>query len=87
MANCYPVKTPMESRLSLSILTEPEVNITIYQQLIGLLMYAMVCIYSNISYAMEVIAHHVSALGYVHIKIIKCIYCYLHSTSDYKLIY
>jgi len=48
MANCHLVKTSIKSRLFLSVLTEPKVNVIIYQQLIGSLMYAMVCTHSNI---------------------------------------
>jgi len=48
IANCHLVKTSIKSRLFLSVLTEPKVNVIIYQQLIGSLMYAMVCTHSNI---------------------------------------
>ena len=87
MANCHPVKTPIESRLSLPVLTEPEVDVIIYQQLIGSLMYAMVCTCSNISYAVDVVAYHITIPGHIYMKAVKHIYCYLHGTSDYKLIY
>ena len=87
MANCHPVKTPMESRLSLPVLTESEVDVIIYQQLIGSLMYAMVCTRPDISYAVGVVAHHVTVPGHIYMKAVKCIYRYLCGTSDYKLIY
>jgi len=87
MANCHPVKTPMESGLSLPVLTEPEVDVTIYQQLIGSLMYAMVCTHPDISYVVGIVAHHVTAPGHIHMKAVKRIYRYLRGTSDYKLIY
>jgi len=87
MANCHPVKTPIESGLFLSVLIEPEVDVTIYQQLIGSLMYAMVCTRPNISYAVGVVAHHVSAPGHIHMKAVKRIYRYLRGTSDHKLVY
>jgi len=77
----------MESGLSLPVLTEPEVDITIYQQLIGSLMYAIVCTRPDISYVVGVVAHHVAAPGHIHMKAVKCIYRYLRGTSDYKLIY
>ena len=75
MANCHPVKTPMESGLSLPVLIEPEVDVTTYQQFIGSLMYAMVCTRPNISYVADIIACHVSALGHIHMKAVKHI-CY-----------
>ena len=87
MANCHPVKTLMESRLSLSVLTKPEVDVTIYQQLIGSLMYVMVCTCPDISYAVGVVARHIAAPDHIHMKAVKHIYCYLRGTSDYKLIY
>jgi len=87
MANCYLAKTPIESGLSLSILAEPEVDITMYQQLIGSLMYAMVCTCPDISYTVGIVARHVLASGHVHIKAVKHIYHYLHGTSDYKPVY
>jgi len=87
MANCHPVKTPMESGLSLPVLTEPEIDVTIYQQLIGSLMYAMVCTRPDISYAVGIVARHIAAPGHIHMKAVKCIYRYLRGTSDYKLVY
>ena len=87
MANYYPVKAPIENRLSLPVLTKPEVNITTYQQLIGSLIYAIVCTHSNIFYAVKVVACYISAPGHVHTKAVKHIYCYLCGTLDYKLIY
>jgi len=87
MANCHPVKTPIESRLSLPVLTKPEVDVIIYQQLIGLLMYTMVCTRPDISYAVGVVAHHVTVPDHIYMKAVKCIYHYLCGTSDYKLIY
>jgi len=77
----------MESGLSLPVLTEPEVDVTIYQQLIGSLMYAMVCTRPDISYAVGVVARHITAPGHIHMKAVKHIYRYLRGTSDYKLIY
>jgi len=87
IANCHPAKTLMESGLSLSILAEPEVDIMMYQQLIGLLMYAMVYTHPDISYVVGIVARHVSASGHVYIKAVKCIYHYLCGISDYKLVY
>jgi len=87
MANCHPVKTPMKSRLFLPILTEPKVNVMIYQQLISSLMYAMVCTRPDISYAVGIVARHIAVLGHIYMKAVKCIYRYLCGTSDYKLIY
>jgi len=43
MADCNPVKTPMEKNIQLPVLKETEVNITEYQRCIGSLMYLMVC--------------------------------------------
>ena len=50
-------------------------------------MYAMVCTCPNISYAVGIVARHVSAPGHIHMKAVKHIYCYLHGTSDHKLVY
>ena len=58
-----------------------------YQQLIGSLMYAMVCTCPDISYAVDIVACHVSAPGHIHMKAVKCIYCYLCGTLDCKLVY
>jgi len=43
MANCNPVKTPIENDIQLPILNEAEVDITEYQRCIGSLMYLMIC--------------------------------------------
>ena len=87
IANCCPVKTPMKSCLSFFILSKPEVNVTTYQQLIRSLIYAMVCTHPDISYTVSVVAYHVAVSGHVHMKTLKHIFDYLHSTSDYKLTY
>ena len=87
MVNCHLVKTPMKSRLSLPVLTEPKVDVMVYQQLIGSLMYAMVCTCSDISYAVGIVACHVAVPGHIHMKAVNHIYHYLRSISDYKLIY
>jgi len=87
MVNYYPVKTPMESRLSLPVLTEPEVDVTIYQQLISSLIYAMVYTCPNIFYTVGIVACHIAIPGHIYLKAVKHIYHYLCGISDYKLIY
>jgi len=42
MANSRPVKTPIDSNMTLPSLATPEIDVTKYQQCVGSLMHAMV---------------------------------------------
>jgi len=87
IADCCLVKTPIKSCLSISILSKPKFDITTYQQLIGSLIYVIVCIHSDISYTVGIVAYHIAVSCHVHIKTVKYIFHYLHGTLDYKLTY
>jgi len=64
-----------------------EVDVTNYQKLIRSLIYAIMCTYLDISYAMDIIACYVVISSEIYLNIVKCIFCYLHSVSDYKIVY
>ena len=85
MMDSNPVKTPMMNNLQLPVLTQPEVDVMEYQRSIGSLMYLIVCMYPDITYAMGVLSCHVAYPGRVHLTAIKHIFCYLRGTSQYKL--
>jgi len=87
MANCNPVKTPMENDIQLPILNEAEVDITEYQRCIGSLMYLMICTRPDIAYSVGVLSHHVSCPGKAHMQAVKWIFRYLRGTSQYRLEY
>ena len=87
MADCNPVKTPMEKNIQLPVLKEAEVDITEYQRCIGSLMYLMVCTRPDIAYSVGVLSRHVSCPGNVHMQAIKRVFRYLRGTSQYSLQY
>ena len=74
IANCRPVKTPMESNLQLPVLEEPEVDVKEYQRCIGSLMYLMVCTRPDIAHAVGTVACHISAPGHIHMTAVKRIF-------------
>ena len=78
------VKILIESSFFLVILSKPKFNDIIYQQLTGSLIYAMICTHSNIFHIVSVIAHHITMPSHIYIKVVKCIFYYLHSTLDYN---
>jgi len=45
----------------------------------------MICICPDIAYSVGVLSQHVACPGKTHMQAVKCIFCYLHGTSHYKL--
>ena len=45
----------------------------------------MICICPDIAYSVGVLSWHVTCPGNTHMQAVKCIFCYLHGTSHYKL--
>jgi len=87
MANSRPVKTPMDSNTTLSLLAMPKIDITKYQQYVGSLMHAMVWTRPDIAHAVRMVSRYAVALRQAHMTTVKRIFCYLQETSDYKLTY
>ena len=73
----------MKSSFILSIFKKSKVDVTNYQKLIRLLIYAIMCTYLDILYIVGVIACHVVIFGEIHLDVVKCIFCYLHGVSNY----
>jgi len=45
----------------------------------------MICICPDIAYSVGVLSQHVACPRKTHMQAVKCIFCYLHGTSHYKL--
>ena len=45
----------------------------------------MICTCPDIAYSVGVLSWHVTCPGNTHMQAVKCIFCYLHGTSHYKL--
>ena len=77
----------MKSNFILSIFKKSEVDVTNYQKLIRSLIYAIMYTYTDILYTVGIIACHVVISSEIHLNVVKCIFCYLYSVSNYKIIY
>ena len=71
MADCKPTATPMEVNLKLKKLETAEINITEYQQLIRLLMYASIGTRSDMTYDVGVLLRHNHTPGSQHHTAVK----------------
>ena len=92
MANCKPVTTPFEGKISKDMSPKnqedlDEMKNVPYQSAVGSLMYAMLGTRPDISFAVGAVSQYSSNLGKEHWKAVKRIFCYLKGTLDYALEY
>ena len=92
--NCSPSISPIVKgdRFSLNQspsndLEKKEMKNIPYASTVGSLMYAQVCIRSDISYVVGMLGRHESNLSLDHWKAAKKVMQYLKGTKDYKLTY
>ena len=85
-----PVNVPLASRFKLSSGLCPSrveekgyMSRVPYVNVVGCLMYAMVCTRLDISHAIGVVSKHMENLGKEHWNAVKCVLWYLRGTSDY----
>jgi len=77
MANSRPVKTPMDPNMTFLSLAVPEIDVTEYQQYVGLLMHAMVWTRPDIAHAVGMVLRHAAAPRQAHMTAVKRIFRYL----------
>ncbi|KAH9806487.1 hypothetical protein KPL71_002780 [Citrus sinensis] len=89
--DCKPVQTPLGPQFKLSAAPtsedESQMNEFPYAQAVGSLMYAMVCIRSDIAHAVSVVSRYLSCPGKVHWNAVKWIMRYLKGSSTCGLLY
>jgi len=94
MDKCKPIDTPVEKGLHLSLDKHPETpeekakmsNVP-YSNVVGSLMYAMMCTRPDICYAVGMVSRYQSNPSMEHWKAVKRIMRYLRGTSNYMLCY
>ena len=59
----------------------------LYASTVGSIMYAMICMRSNVAYSLGVVSRYQSDPGENHWKVVKIILKYLRNTKDQWLIY
>jgi hypothetical protein len=89
MLDSRPVSTPMATTLKLERLEAPSDPQTqqLYQQMLGCLMYAMVCTRADLAYSVGALSQHSAAPGPEHLSAIKRVFRYLAGTRDAVLVY
>lgn len=89
MEKCKPSNTPMEAKLILKPQVDGETTVTSapYRQLIGCIMYLMLCTRPDISFCIGVLSKFSSAPTEQHWTSAKRVLRYLQSTKDKKLKY
>ena len=86
-ANVCPISTPSLPNQHLIHLPSPEVDAKHFQRTLGTLMYLMIGTHPDITYTVTALGHHATNPGTEHPHALDRLFCYLRSTSDYKLIY
>lgn len=87
MEHCKPISTPMEPGLDLSKIEEKENTNKPYRELIGSLMYLMLCTRPDISYAVGYLSRFQSCSTDAHWEYLKRILRYLQLTKEMKLVF
>ncbi|XP_038978292.1 secreted RxLR effector protein 161-like [Phoenix dactylifera] len=94
MQNCNPIDTPIAKGEGLNLKMCPktpdekrEMANVPYSNVIGCLMYAMMCTRPDICYAVGLVSRYQANPGKLHWKAVKRILRYLKGTADYSLCY
>ena len=86
-ANIHPISTPSLPNHHLVHLPSSEVDIKHFQQALSALMYLMLGTYPDIAYTVAALGRHTANPGTKHQHTLNHLFQYLHSSSDYKLMY
>jgi hypothetical protein len=85
MDECRPVATPMAIKLHKRKPNEEAWDPTIYQSMIGSLMYAMTATQPNIAYAIGELCRYNHNTSKEHMVAFKSVFQYLNGTTDWRL--
>jgi hypothetical protein len=90
LSQCRRISVPISGgdigELDTSTDTEP-VDPTIYRNIIGRLMYAMVATRPDIAYAVSTLGKYASKPNSTHLRVAKKLVCYLHHTANSTITY
>ena len=88
MSDCKPRGTPCEANPNAYENEDDEVvDQTSYREMIGSLIYAMVCTRPNLSYAVTKLSQHLACPTAADLTMLKHVFRYLKKTSNYCLTY
>ena len=90
MSDCKPVPTPLPEKMILRTTTDEEVDAAQdypYLQVIGSIMYAMLGMRLDITYAVSTLSQYSSHPGTQHVNAIKHLLHYLKGSANYGIIY
>lgn len=94
MENCKPVKTPLAAHFKLSNQDSPKTDLdreyvskVPYANVVGSLMYLMVCSRPDIGYGVSMVSRYLADPGREHWLAVKWLLRYLNGTRDYGLVY
>ncbi|KAF5775409.1 putative RNA-directed DNA polymerase [Helianthus annuus] len=94
MEGCKAVKTPLGAHFKLSLQDSPKteqeeryMNSVPYANVVGSMMYLMVCTRPDLAYAVSVVSRYLSCPGKVHWEAVKWILRYLKGTQDWGLVF
>jgi len=85
MDESRPVATPMEMKLHKRKPDEEACDPTIYQSMIGILMYAMTATRPDIAYAVAVLSRYNHVPSNEHVVPLKRVLRYINGTKDWRL--
>ncbi len=87
MEDCKAIGVPLDPKTKLKKNENKDVEMVKvpYQQVVGSLMYAMLCTWPNLAYPISMVSQHMANLNIEHWIIVKCIFRYLQSTLQFKL--
>jgi hypothetical protein len=84
MQDCKSCDTPMAEAIHLPKLDAPTIDRMLYQCIIGSLMYAMISMHPNITFATGLLTQHTTNLGDEHWNAAKRVLCYRHVRREFS---
>ncbi|XP_035842146.1 secreted RxLR effector protein 161-like [Helianthus annuus] len=94
MEGCKAVKTPIGAHFKLSLQDSPKteheeryMSSVPYANVVGSMMYLMVCTRPDLAYAVSVVSRYLSCPGKNHWEAVKWILRYLKGTQDWGLVF
>jgi Reverse transcriptase (RNA-dependent DNA polymerase) len=82
-----PMVTPALAGEHLTKVSEPEVDVKVYQSAVGALMYPMLGTRPDLAFAVGALGRHSATPGAEHQHALDCVFRYLHGTSARRLVF
>ena len=87
MQNSRPMPTPMVAKLKLPKLESPQVDVKLYQSMLGCVQWLSNWTRPDITFPTNNCAQHIVNPGLEHLQAMKHLFRFLNGTRDYKLIF